>query len=420
MKLTDINNRKINRNGFTIVELLVVIVVIGILAAITIVSYTGISQKAIAVSLQSDLNNAATKIKLFKATNDIFPGSITDCPSPAPTNLCIASSSSNSFTYTANNESFSLYDTNNTTNYRITESEKIRQTSIVCPIGFIVVPGSPTYSKTSDFCVMKYEAKADDNGDGVGDTNHDTGFNGWSVYDYPISATRKITSSAAGYPITGSTQIVAISASSTANFVYGCPSGCHLISEAEWMTLAQNLLSVPSNWSGGAVGSGSVYIGHTDLDPVLLLAASPNDDAGYYGTNNTSGPQRRTLTLTNGEVIWDLSGNVHEWTSGQTTGGEPGVTGSGAATREFTAITNLGTLPINPLPSGTGIAGAGTWNATNGIGRITSNADESVLRGFLRSNDFSDGVNSGILSITMSLAPSYGWNDIVTGYRVAK
>jgi len=33
-----------NSSGFTIVELLVVIVIIGILAAITIVSYTGISK----------------------------------------------------------------------------------------------------------------------------------------------------------------------------------------------------------------------------------------------------------------------------------------------------------------------------------------------------------------------------------------
>ncbi|HZJ34804.1 MAG TPA: prepilin-type N-terminal cleavage/methylation domain-containing protein, partial [Candidatus Angelobacter sp.] len=55
-------------NGFTIVELLVVIVVIGILAAITIVSYTGISQKAKEASLQSDLDNASKQIKLFQVS----------------------------------------------------------------------------------------------------------------------------------------------------------------------------------------------------------------------------------------------------------------------------------------------------------------------------------------------------------------
>ncbi|PIZ60082.1 hypothetical protein COY18_01845, partial [Candidatus Saccharibacteria bacterium CG_4_10_14_0_2_um_filter_41_11] len=44
MILDNINRKK--ERGFTIVELLVVIVVIGILAAITIVSYTGITAKA--------------------------------------------------------------------------------------------------------------------------------------------------------------------------------------------------------------------------------------------------------------------------------------------------------------------------------------------------------------------------------------
>ena len=50
------------QTGFTIVELLIVIVVIAILAAITIVSYNGITQRAIDSSLQSDLRNAQNTI----------------------------------------------------------------------------------------------------------------------------------------------------------------------------------------------------------------------------------------------------------------------------------------------------------------------------------------------------------------------
>lgn len=52
------NNRTAYRqNAFTIVELLIVIVIIGILAAITIVSYTGITQRANEATLKSDLAN---------------------------------------------------------------------------------------------------------------------------------------------------------------------------------------------------------------------------------------------------------------------------------------------------------------------------------------------------------------------------
>lgn len=47
----------IKQKGFTIVELLIVIVVIGILAAITIVAYNGVQQRAKVTSANSDLMN---------------------------------------------------------------------------------------------------------------------------------------------------------------------------------------------------------------------------------------------------------------------------------------------------------------------------------------------------------------------------
>ncbi|MEI6850721.1 MAG: prepilin-type N-terminal cleavage/methylation domain-containing protein, partial [Candidatus Saccharibacteria bacterium] len=56
-------------SAFTIVELLVVIVVIGILAAITIISYNGISKKATEASLQSDLSGASRQIEMYKTDN---------------------------------------------------------------------------------------------------------------------------------------------------------------------------------------------------------------------------------------------------------------------------------------------------------------------------------------------------------------
>ena len=59
--------------GFTIVELLIVIVVIGILAAITIVSYNGIQGKANDAAVQSDLRSFGTKITEFIVVNGRLP-----------------------------------------------------------------------------------------------------------------------------------------------------------------------------------------------------------------------------------------------------------------------------------------------------------------------------------------------------------
>ncbi|MDN5835551.1 MAG: prepilin-type N-terminal cleavage/methylation domain-containing protein [bacterium] len=60
-------------SGFTLVELLIVIVVIAILAAITMVAYGGIQDKANDVAVQSDLANYAKKAEIFKIDNGHYP-----------------------------------------------------------------------------------------------------------------------------------------------------------------------------------------------------------------------------------------------------------------------------------------------------------------------------------------------------------
>ena len=109
--------------GFTIVELLVVIVVIGILATITIVSYTGIQGRAIIVSLISDLDNASKQLKLFQVDNGNYPTTI-DCSIPdSSTNKCIKASSGNTYQYAVSNstnpQSFCVKTTNDLINYKI-------------------------------------------------------------------------------------------------------------------------------------------------------------------------------------------------------------------------------------------------------------------------------------------------------------
>ena len=66
-----------NRSGFTIVELLNVIVVIAILAAITTVTYTGIQTRAHDTSVRSDLTKIARKLELWKIDNSSYPNGST-------------------------------------------------------------------------------------------------------------------------------------------------------------------------------------------------------------------------------------------------------------------------------------------------------------------------------------------------------
>lgn len=70
MSLTGIKTKS---QGFTIVELLIVVVVIAILAAITIVSYNGITNRANASSAKSTAATWQKKIELYQAEVGGYP-----------------------------------------------------------------------------------------------------------------------------------------------------------------------------------------------------------------------------------------------------------------------------------------------------------------------------------------------------------
>lgn len=62
-----------HNRGFTIVELLIVIVVIAILAAISIVAYSGIQQRAMNSQREQDVRTIAKALELFYLDNGSFP-----------------------------------------------------------------------------------------------------------------------------------------------------------------------------------------------------------------------------------------------------------------------------------------------------------------------------------------------------------
>lgn len=252
-----------------------------------------------------------------------------------------------------------------------------------CPSGFVAVPGNKNY-QTNDFCVMKYEAK---NLNGIA------------------------TSYAKADPWAGMPQIVA------ADLAKNACKGCHLITENEWLTVAQNIVSVPSNWSENVVGKGFIFSGHNDNSPAIALGVYDNDV--YNGTENSkNSSQKRTLKLTNGEIIWDLAGNVAEWTDGQTTGGQPG-TGSETtySWKDWNLVDFSGYLPVSPFPSFNSKV-AGGWDTKQGLGQVYSNANESALKGFIRGGSYQQGASAGIFSLNMGNVPTD--SSPFVGFRVAR
>ncbi len=64
---------KSKQQGFTIVELLIVIVVIGILAALVITTFTGIQQKARNTERETDVKALQGQIEAYYAINGKYP-----------------------------------------------------------------------------------------------------------------------------------------------------------------------------------------------------------------------------------------------------------------------------------------------------------------------------------------------------------
>jgi len=101
MSLKNIKSNTQNQKGFTIVELLIVVVVIAILAAITIVSYNGITNRANQSASKSTAASVQKKIELYNSEVGNYPISYTALSSDATKSYTLPASSYGSAAPTA-------------------------------------------------------------------------------------------------------------------------------------------------------------------------------------------------------------------------------------------------------------------------------------------------------------------------------
>lgn len=344
----------------------------------------------------------------------------------------------------------------------ITKTKLIQKS---CPQGFVLVPGNKLYH-TYDFCVMKYDAKcaemssptiglAPAPGNSCSGLSVTGGYAGVYKNNLPMCSCtiqnhKQVVSTKTGFPIT----YIALSDNTSNNATVYCQTnGWHAITNNEWMTIARNVEQMKANWcnpDGTGCGftpgtKGKILAnGHNDAANERFASAgnsgaliAGNDNQPCYGTttdgSNVCGgksSQKRTLTLSNGNILWDFVGNVWQWVDMQVARKDQPESQTNTTVDIGWIRSDFapGSLPSILINNGQGpFLGYDSfrpsnpaWNATNGVGRIYHYSDptdtSTLLYALIRGGNWRHFDDDGAFTIHMS-PPAYTENIDDVGFR---
>jgi hypothetical protein len=248
------------------------------------------------------------------------------------------------------------------------EAASLSISTVGCPTNFVLVPANAELG-TEAFCVAKYEMK---------------------------NVSGDATSQASSTPWVAITRSDAEDACQAAGF--------DMITNLQWQAMARDIELVGDNWDGGVVGADgkSLNRGHSDNSPNSAQAAGADSDpcanTGQTCSLTVWDSQRRTNFLSNGDLVWDVGGNVSEWVSDDLVGTSYGLSDQYAYTLTGAALDDFG-------PSG-------SYSSDSGLGYTAIHyAGGGVARGGI----FAFGGMSGIFFADLSVNPTVA--TATTGFR---
>jgi hypothetical protein len=190
------------------------------------------------------------------------------------------------------------------------------------------------------------------------------------------------------------------------------------------MTIARNAEQVGSNWSGGSVGSGYLPRGNSN-------SSAAQDGSSQYGTGYSDFTHLRTLTLSNGSVIWDIAGNVWEFVERSVNNAGDATTtmalpacSNGTAGWEWCEYASPGSPYVSAWSSDVAQAKVGpsnaSWYSAQGTGLVYTygTGANQGTKVFLRGGNWNNDTVTG--AFALELAWGTGSADYYVGFRYAR